>query len=268
MVNSLQLGTLLVAFCFVRGGRGAAQETAPVSIWDEPVWSSQRNCAQYCFGLTTLGPGFYTDAIGSALGCPGNPAQNGCWCRKDLTETGILHLSRCILSECASNTVDVESATSLYLGYCATAYTTTSQQRDSNTNSAAPGSSSGSTPKTAGGATVTVDGPTVTVGSQTVTVYASGSSSSQANAASQGGDSTGPPVNNSSGGLSNSGKIGLGVGLGVGALVIVGALFWFLQARRRNGSGEPKTDVSNGLDFPPSMPAPPPPPPRNLSNAL
>ena len=73
------------------------------------AYTSLRACAYQCFGAY----GLVYD-----LQC-GNPYQDSCVCRTDLTASASTYLSSCVTSSC-SNTNDVTSAVSLYGNYCNT----------------------------------------------------------------------------------------------------------------------------------------------------
>ncbi|KAK6540841.1 hypothetical protein TWF694_008226 [Orbilia ellipsospora] len=96
-----------------------AQSTALQSLWEIQDFVDQRECARPCF--TTVNGLITRDIIGQANGCPGNPAQNKCFCRTDLTAQIVASLSSCVFKGCTSSALDVSSAISIYTEYCATA---------------------------------------------------------------------------------------------------------------------------------------------------
>jgi hypothetical protein len=86
-----------------------------VSITDESAWSSQRNCARGCVGSSDSGPLF----LASKLSCT-KPYDNSCFCRSDLQPKAESYLQSCVNSYC-SNTLDANSAVSIYDAYCTSA---------------------------------------------------------------------------------------------------------------------------------------------------
>jgi hypothetical protein len=84
---------------------------ATQSLYSEDLYKQQRSCAQGCF------VGYYGDTIGSDLSCP-SPILNSCYCRGDLQAVAVSIISSCVSSACSSDTIDVQSATSLYQAYC------------------------------------------------------------------------------------------------------------------------------------------------------
>jgi hypothetical protein len=82
------------------------------TITSLPAYTSQRVCAQNCFF------GGYWN-LPYALGCQ-SPYLDSCACRTDLTSSGSSILNSCINTACSSNSNDINSAESLYMGYCAT----------------------------------------------------------------------------------------------------------------------------------------------------
>ncbi|KAJ6260250.1 hypothetical protein Dda_4474 [Drechslerella dactyloides] len=92
------------------------------------AYTGLRGCAQLCFWQPSPG-GFRTDVIASYLSCSQvyiySGALESCWCRADYRADVLSHLASCVRESCAAEpgtyTVDVERATSLYAGYCASA---------------------------------------------------------------------------------------------------------------------------------------------------
>lgn len=83
--------------------------TSTVSILDSPNFSSQRDCAQQCFGG---GCGVCHDLAGS-LDCP-IPYLDACICRSDLTSSALSILSSCVCLDCQYNSADLETALGVY----------------------------------------------------------------------------------------------------------------------------------------------------------
>lgn len=87
----------------------------PATITNAPVYSSQRPCAQDCFVY-----GYYTgpDKLASAIGCEYHNPQNECFCRLDLQPNAEAYLRSCVDDGCNLNTLDTNSALSIYDAYC------------------------------------------------------------------------------------------------------------------------------------------------------
>ncbi|RYC61012.1 hypothetical protein CHU98_g5198 [Xylaria longipes] len=91
----------------------AASETA--SITQAAVFASQRPCAQGCFTYDlSEGP----DRLAQAIGCDYDNPPNECFCRPDLQADADAFLQSCVNRECSQNTLDTNSATSIYDEYC------------------------------------------------------------------------------------------------------------------------------------------------------
>jgi hypothetical protein len=87
--------------------------TATQSLYSEDLYKQQRSCAQSCFVDCCQ------DYVAEDLSCP-NPILNSCYCRGDLQAQAVSYISSCVSSGCNGNTVDIQSATSLYQAYCVT----------------------------------------------------------------------------------------------------------------------------------------------------
>jgi hypothetical protein len=83
--------------------------TQSVSITKEAGYISLRSCARECFGGIV--------ALPDELGCAW-PYQNSCFCRQDLAPAASSYITKCVNSGCASVTVDLGQAVSLFDGYC------------------------------------------------------------------------------------------------------------------------------------------------------
>jgi hypothetical protein len=91
--------------------------SATQSLYSEDLYKQQRSCAQCCFkDCTFLSTG--EDLIAGDLSCP-SPILNSCYCRGDLQAAAVSSVSSCVSSACSGDTVDIQSATSLYQAYCA-----------------------------------------------------------------------------------------------------------------------------------------------------
>jgi hypothetical protein len=104
--------TLLILASFV-----SADGT--VTLYSLPGYTSQRACAQLCFyGCNYCGIGPWTAGLINAIGCA-QPFLDSCMCRTDLFPSASGYLSTCVSSACSSDSVDVNSALSIYGSYCA-----------------------------------------------------------------------------------------------------------------------------------------------------
>ncbi|KAI0505846.1 hypothetical protein F5B22DRAFT_494157 [Xylaria bambusicola] len=94
----------------------AASES--VTITRLPAYSSQRPCAQQCFG-----GGIFTAAGALAYGieCEYRNPQNECVCRPDLQDQAEAYLQTCVDRGCTANSLDTNSAVSIYDEYCTSA---------------------------------------------------------------------------------------------------------------------------------------------------
>ncbi|KAI0457940.1 hypothetical protein F5B21DRAFT_462261 [Xylaria acuta] len=93
--------------------RLAASEKA--SITQAPNFASQRPCAQGCFTY-----GYYEgpDKLAEGIGCEYHHPENECFCRPDLQTSADAFLQSCVNRECSANSLDTDSATSIYDEYC------------------------------------------------------------------------------------------------------------------------------------------------------
>ena len=90
----------------------------PWSIRSLDIYQSQRACAQGCFYNIDV---WTTNLIASELSCT-QPCLESCCCRPDLQAVAEAYLSSCVESACSSDTVDIQSAISIYAGYCTPIY--------------------------------------------------------------------------------------------------------------------------------------------------
>jgi hypothetical protein len=90
----------------------AASET--VSLEQAPAFASQRPCAQDCFGTLNNSPYLLAERIG----CSDTNFGNDCFCRPDLQGNGDAYLQSCVNRDCSQNTLDTNSAISIYNAYC------------------------------------------------------------------------------------------------------------------------------------------------------
>ncbi|KAI8635511.1 hypothetical protein F5Y19DRAFT_408078 [Xylariaceae sp. FL1651] len=220
--------TLLILFHL------AASELA--SITQSPVYASQRPCAQYCFAGFGNGP----DILAEGLGCDTKNPQNECICRPDRQSAGDAYLSDCVGNNCSENTIDINSAVSIYDAYCTGAgflrSTPTTPTSDSSTSLASSTTQSQQT------------SPTIPASPISPTSHTSSlvSSSSVEDSSSQPGSSgtQAPAPTSSPSGDSSSGGGGNGLGtadiigivIGVTSVVIAAIaawIGWITYKRRR-----------------------------------
>ncbi|KAK5631501.1 hypothetical protein RRF57_007215 [Xylaria bambusicola] len=114
----------------------AASES--VTITRLPVFSSQRPCAQQCFDGGIGGVFTAAGALAYGIHCEYRNPQNECVCRPDLQDQAEAYLQNCVDNECNANSLDTNSAISIYDEYCTSAgyirnvaATTTSGTNDS-----------------------------------------------------------------------------------------------------------------------------------------
>jgi hypothetical protein len=91
--------------------------SATVTIEENPAFQSQRPCARGCF--MRFGAAVY--AVADAIGCEPNDPQNECVCRPDLQAGADVYIKSCVNNNCGKNTLDVNSAVSIYDSYCTSA---------------------------------------------------------------------------------------------------------------------------------------------------
>jgi hypothetical protein len=89
----------------------------PESMEQMDHYGSQRQCALDCFNWSWI-----QEKVGNAIGChvldTMSRAQNSCFCRADLQDGAVAYISSCVQSACATNSVDIASATNYYKTYC------------------------------------------------------------------------------------------------------------------------------------------------------
>jgi len=121
---------LLVLVPFSLAQSTASADTNPQSITAQPLFASQKPCAQQCFFPNYLA--CPVDAVASAIGCQygtncppdvqtiNYEAANDCYCRLDLQPIASRYLSSCVLQKCTvgDSSIDMSSALSLYDTYC------------------------------------------------------------------------------------------------------------------------------------------------------
>ncbi|KAI0490840.1 hypothetical protein F4859DRAFT_459444 [Xylaria cf. heliscus] len=88
------------------------------SITQAPVFTSQRPCVRGCF---TYGLYEGPDRLAEGIGCDYRFPQNECFCRPDLQADADAFLLSCVNHDCSQNTLDTNSATSIYDEYCTSA---------------------------------------------------------------------------------------------------------------------------------------------------
>jgi hypothetical protein len=89
-----------------------SEDTATQSLYSEDVYKEQRSCAQYCFQDCCR------DFIGHDVLSCSNPILSSCYCRSYLQSVAVSAISSCVKTGCSSDTVDIQSVTSIYQAYC------------------------------------------------------------------------------------------------------------------------------------------------------
>ena len=127
-MNFQLLALVLLPFSLAQST--ATGDTDPESITAQPLFPSQKPCAQQCFFPNYLA--CPVDAVASAIGCnygticppsvktAGYEAANNCYCRTDLQPVASRYLSSCVLQKCTvgDSSIDLSSALGLYETYC------------------------------------------------------------------------------------------------------------------------------------------------------
>ncbi|KAI1187685.1 hypothetical protein F5B17DRAFT_312643 [Nemania serpens] len=192
-----------------------ASESATLTL--APAYASQRPCAQGCFAYNIYkGP----DRLAEGIGCEYKNPQNECVCRPDLQPDADAFLQECVDNSCSQNSLDTNSAISIYDNYCANAgylrSTPATLTSDSSTSSSSSRFQTQPTPHT----------------TQTTSLTSSNSPSVEDTNSRKGPDETGgaAPTNTgtASGGGSNGGSNGLDTGSIIG--IVVGILGFIATA--------------------------------------
>ena len=208
------------ALCLIRD----SPLTQYVSIDSDPGYVTERACGQSCLY------DFGGDDVASFLGCAG---ENGCFCRADFGTSVSSFLNSCVGSKCSTDSIpntaaEITTAISIYNHYCSTAI----------------GAAFVSLSTAAATTGPTISSPPMTVATTTNTGVAETAQGSS-DASSTTGQSTpaqtnsGTPPTSSPGGLSQSDKIAIGVGLGMGLPTIVIGLwgiYWAIKKPKRSAS--------------------------------
>ncbi|KAK4107501.1 hypothetical protein N656DRAFT_785281 [Canariomyces notabilis] len=92
------------------------------SLGSSDGFNGLRSCARGCYN----GGSHDGSMLESKLECdkPGlgyQPSDNDCFCRPDLQEIAVRHLSTCVYTSCTQNQLDISSATQVYKDYCSSA---------------------------------------------------------------------------------------------------------------------------------------------------
>ncbi|KAI0409274.1 hypothetical protein F4802DRAFT_593553 [Xylaria palmicola] len=90
-------------------------DAATVSLTQVPAFASQRPCAQNCFSWSI------SDGVGrlaDGIGCDYQDPENECVCRPDLQANAEAFIQNCVNKGCSQNTLDTNSAVSIYDAYC------------------------------------------------------------------------------------------------------------------------------------------------------
>ena len=99
--------------------QATAQMAAAQTLYSDKAFNSLRTCAIGCFEEYYGTWGCCNDILSPQLACP-IPYPNSCFCRADIQPIASSIVSKCVSSACG-NTIDVDSAVGVYIGYCATA---------------------------------------------------------------------------------------------------------------------------------------------------
>jgi hypothetical protein len=122
--TGLQFISLIVASLLIPPVLPVNAQQDTVTMTEEAVYSQQRPCATNCVGIIYFGVNTEYLLAGN-LGCNLNPLVNSCFCRADLQAQATYYLETCISSACSGDTLDIASATSIYLANCTSnGYTT------------------------------------------------------------------------------------------------------------------------------------------------
>ena len=110
------ISVLLFFFLLTR-----AQDTAPQTIFNLDIFSSQKPCAQWC--LAGNFGGCHIDYVGNAIGCQSSNcvgALDNCYCRVDLQSAAESYITACVKTSCTvgDSSIDISSAGSIYNSYC------------------------------------------------------------------------------------------------------------------------------------------------------
>jgi hypothetical protein len=179
--------------------------TQDVSIYSDPGYVTERACGQGCLYY------YGVDDLASFIGCA---TENGCFCRADFGTSVSSFLNSCVGSRCSTDSIpntaaEITTAISIYNHYCSAAV-----------GAAFVGLSTAAV--TTGPA---VSSPSMTVATTTNAGVAETNS--------------GTPLTSSPGGLSQSDKIAIGVGLGTGLpSIAIGlwGIYWAIKRQKRSAS--------------------------------
>ncbi|KAI1108037.1 hypothetical protein F5Y14DRAFT_437661 [Nemania sp. NC0429] len=214
----------------------AASESA--TLTQAPAYASQRPCAQGCFAFNLYkGP----DRLAQGIGCDYKNPQNECICRPDLQSDGDSFLQECVDNACSQNTLDTNSAISIYDNYCANAgflrSTPTTSESSTTSSSSSQSHPQSTTPQTT---------PHTT---QTSSLTSSNSASVEDSNSRKGPGQTQGPAPSETGAASSGSGSGGNNGLDTGSIVgiVVGVLgfiataigTWFTYKSIRNKRAQP-----------------------------
>lgn len=179
-----------------------------VSLNSLPAFTSQRTCAQSCFYSSSY------NNVGVYLACA-PPVLDSCMCRTDLISIALDYISNCVYYDCTRNSVDINSALSIYSSYCAKA-----NSPASNNATTTPANISTPVVETSGGSPIT---PTLTA-----TIINTHTISSTWTPT----PTTAPtPAPTPASSTSVAAIVGIVMG-GIIVLVIIGAIIFFLMRRK------------------------------------
>jgi hypothetical protein len=203
--------------------------TQDVSIDSDPGYITERACGQTCL----YAYGIDVD-VASFIGCA---SENGCFCRGDFGTSVSSFLNSCVGSRCSTDSVpntaaEITTAISIYNHYCSTAVGAAFVSLSTAAVTAGPAASSPS---------MTV-ATTTDAGIAETAQGSSGASSTTGQSVPAQTDGGTPPTS-SHRGLSQSDKIAIGVGLGMGLPSIAIGLWTIWRARKKPGRSTSKGGV-------------------------
>jgi hypothetical protein len=119
--TSFVRGPWLLLLLYLLVGTTAGQQDGLVTIYENPNFSSLRQCAQNCFVITQVST---RDLLGPKMRCSistvksSKLAMNNCYCRPDLRTDAHDFISSCVSTKCPFNENDIVTAQFVYDDYC------------------------------------------------------------------------------------------------------------------------------------------------------
>jgi hypothetical protein len=114
-------GFWVLLLLFLLASITAGQQDGLVTIYENPTFSSLRQCAQNCFVITQVST---RDLLGPKMRCSistvksSKLAMNNCYCRPDLRTDAHDFISSCVSTKCPFNENDIVTAQWVYDDYC------------------------------------------------------------------------------------------------------------------------------------------------------